>query len=217
MSPKKLALGLALAASLLAATGCRQNMHNQHKVEPFESSDFFKDGQASRQLPEGVVPRGSYGEKIAPYTGLTVARATLLSGPPQVTPQLLKRGQERYNIFCSPCHGRLGDGRGMIVRRGYKQPASFHDPRLRGVQADYFVTVMTEGFGVMPSYAQEVPESDRWAIASYIRALQYSQNARLEELTQDQRRKVEAALAAPTTEGGGEHGEHDAHPAPEVP
>jgi mono/diheme cytochrome c family protein len=177
------------------AAGCRQNMHNQHKVKPLAASDFFADGQGARPIPAGTVPRGGPGEEIAPYTGLTVARQALPAGPPPVTLALLRRGQERFDIFCSPCHSRLGDGRGMIVRRGYKQPPSFHEPRLRGVPVDYFVTVMTEGFGVMPSYAAQIPVADRWAIASYVRALQYSQNARLADLPAAARPAVEAELA----------------------
>lgn len=154
---------LAVCLLCLPAAGCRQNMHDQHKLEPYEASDFFADGQGSRPLPAGTVPREAFSEtKIA---------------PPPVTIELLRRGRQRYNIFCSPCHGRTGDGLGMIVRRGYKQPPSFHDPRLRGVPAEYFVTTMTQGFGVMPSYAEEVSPEDRWAIAAFIRALQYSQNA----------------------------------------
>jgi mono/diheme cytochrome c family protein len=197
----------ALAVCLLSLTalaGCRQNMHNQNKLEPYEASTFFADGQGSRQLPAGTVPRNAYGEEIAPYTGLVVAPAPPMQmsqtsqamsvTPPPVTMALLKRGQERYNIFCSPCHGRTGDGLGMIVRRGYKQPPSFHDPRLRSAPADHFVTTMTEGFGVMPSYAEEVSPADRWAIAAYIRALQYSQNARLADIPAGRRQAVETEI-----------------------
>jgi mono/diheme cytochrome c family protein len=191
----------ALALVLLAASGCRQNMHNQHKLEPYEGSDFFADGQGSRQLPAAVVPLGTFGAEIAPYTGLVVTNAAdgaaNQDGPPAMSIELVRRGQQRFNIFCSPCHGRAGDGAGMIVQRGYKQPTSFHDPRLLAAQADYFVTVMTEGFGVMPSYKEEVPVRDRWAIAAYIRALQYSRNARLAELPEAQRQVVISALAQP--------------------
>lgn len=173
MSPKTLTLfALCLAAAALTA-GCRQNMHNQNKLEPLEASAFFTDGQGSRQVPSGTVPRGAFGAKIAPYTGLAVAPPDP-QGPPRVTMALLRRGQDRYNVFCAPCHDRAGTGRGMIVRRGYKQPPSYHDARLRSVPADYFVQVMTEGFGVMPAYAEEVALRDRWAIAAYIRALQYN-------------------------------------------
>jgi len=190
---------MILAACLLATAGCRQNMHNQNKLEPYESSAFFADGQGSRQLPANTVPRNAYGEEIAPYTGLVVTPAPPMLASqvpvaPPVTMAMLRRGQERYNIFCSPCHGRTGDGLGMIVRRGYKQPPSFHEPRLRSAPADHFVTTMTEGFGVMPSYAEEVSPADRWAIAAYIRALQYSQNARLAEIPADRRQAVESEI-----------------------
>jgi mono/diheme cytochrome c family protein len=200
---------LALGLVLLAASGCRQNMHNQHKLEAYEGSDFFADGQGSRQLPEAVVPLGTFGAEIAPYTGLVVTPAAQnQDAMPAMSIELLRRGQERFNIFCSPCHGRAGEGNGMIVQRGYKQPTSFHDPRLLAAQADYFVTVMTEGFGVMPSYKEEVPVRDRWAIAAYIRALQYSQNARLAELPEAQRQIVISGMANP---GGGTAGLSSGH------
>jgi len=195
------ALTLSLAAALVLSAGCRQNMHNQNKVEPYEPSDFYADGQASRPIPAGTVARNANGAKIAPYTGLTLVPAPALAGPPPVTLALLQRGQERFNIYCSPCHSRVGDGRGMIVQRGYKQPASYHDPRLVSAPADYFVQVITQGFGVMPSYASQVGLEDRWAIAYYIRALQYSQNARLADLPPDVRAGIESTLA-----GGGAAG-----------
>lgn len=178
-------LALCLAAVTFTA-GCRQNMHNQNKLEPYESSSFFTDGQGSRKVPPGTVPRGTFGAKIAPYTGLAVAPPAP-PGPPRVTMELLRRGRDRYDVFCSPCHDRVGTGRGMIVRRGYKQPPSLHDARLRGVPADYFVQVIAEGFGVMPAYAEEVAPHDRWAIAAYIRALQYSENARLAQIPSEAR------------------------------
>jgi mono/diheme cytochrome c family protein len=189
------ALTLSLAAALVLTAGCRQNMHNQNKVEPYEPSDFYADGQAARLIPAHTVARNAYGAKIAPYTGLTVLPAPAVSGPPPVTMALLKRGQERYNVFCSPCHSRVGDGHGMIVQRGYKQPTAYTDPRLVSAPTDYFVQVMTQGFGVMPSYASQVPLEDRWAIAYYIRALQYSQNANLADLPADVRPGIESTLA----------------------
>lgn len=195
------ALTLSLAAALVLTAGCRQNMHNQNKVEPYEPSDFYADGQASRPIPAGTVARNANGAKIAPYTGLTLVPAPALAGPPAVTLALLKRGQERFNIYCSPCHSRVGDGRGMIVQRGYKQPTPYSDPRLVSAPTDYFVQVITQGFGVMPSYASQVGLEDRWAIAYYIRALQYSQNARLADLPPDARAAVESTLA-----GGGAAG-----------
>lgn len=202
MSTKSLAPRAGRAALLalclaVTATGCRQNMHNQNKVEPYEPSAFFADGQGSRLPLQGTVPRGAFGHRIAPYTGLV--EAPPIPAQPPVTMALLKRGQERFNVFCAPCHDRTGGGRGMIVRRGYKQPTSFHDPRLRSSPPEYFVQVMTEGFGVMPAYAEEVSPEDRWAVAAYIRALQYSQNARLAELTAAQRQAIESGLRQSTT------------------
>jgi mono/diheme cytochrome c family protein len=191
------ALTLGLAAALVLTAGCRQNMHNQNKVKPYAASDFYPDGQSARPIPAGTVARNADGAKIAPYTGLTVAPAPTLVGPPPVTLALLQRGRQRFNVFCSPCHGRVGDGRGMIVQRGYKQPTSYHDARLVDAPTDYFVQVITQGFGVMPSYAPQVPLEDRWAIAYYIRALQYSQNARLAELPPDVRAEIESTLNRP--------------------
>jgi mono/diheme cytochrome c family protein len=216
---------MILAVCLLATMGCRQNMHNQNKLEPYEASAFFADGQGSRQTPVGTVPRSAFGENVAPYTGLTetpspsatpVPAPALMPGQAQpvsaqpptqtVTMQMLRRGQERYNIFCSPCHGRVGDGLGMIVRRGYKQPPSFHEARLRSAPAEHFVTTMTEGFGVMPPYAEEVSLPDRWAIAAYIRALQYSQNAHLAEIPANRRQAVESEIRKSLNPASGAQG-----------
>jgi mono/diheme cytochrome c family protein len=172
-------------------------MHNQPKVEPLEASSFFNDGQGARPLPAHTVARGDLRQGFA-YTGLDAANRPVAQMPFPVTRAVLLRGQERYNIFCSPCHDQVGSGQGMIVRRGYKQPSSYHIDRLRSAPVGYFFNVMTEGFGVMPSYAPQVPVADRWAIAAYIRVLQYSQNARLADLAglpPEVRRKVEAELA----------------------
>jgi mono/diheme cytochrome c family protein len=199
---EKLAHAAATALLLLLpvmTTGCRQNMHNQNKILPLRESSFFPDGLSARPLPAGTVPRGGVGETIAPYTGLTLSRQVLPPGPPPVTLAMLQRGRERFNIFCSPCHDRTGSGNGMIVQRGFKRPTSYHTDRLRSVPVDYFYQVMTEGFGVMPSYASQVPPEDRWAIASYIRALQYAQNGRLADLPPDARQAVESKLAGKET------------------
>jgi mono/diheme cytochrome c family protein len=185
--------GIAAVVVLLATAGCRQNMHNQHKINTLGPSTFFADGQGARPLPAHTVARGDLREGFA-YTGLDAAGKPAAQMPFPVTRQVLLRGQERYNVFCSPCHDRAGNGRGMIVRRGYKQPTSYHIERLRNAPVGYFFNVMTEGYGVMPSYAPQVPVSDRWAIAAYIRVLQYSQNARLADLPADVRQKVEADL-----------------------
>lgn len=188
---------LALAACVLAA-GCRLNMHDQHKVKPLGASTFFADGQGARPLPAHTIARGDLREGFA-FTGLGPDNKPVAQMPPeiQVTKELLLRGQERFNIYCSPCHGRLGLGNGMIVQRGYKQPTSYHIERLRTAPIGYFFNVMTEGYGVMPTYAPQIPVHDRWAIAAYIRVLQYSQNANaadLASLSQEDQQKVQQDL-----------------------
>jgi mono/diheme cytochrome c family protein len=225
-NPRRAVLCLA-ACVLLAAAGCRQNMHNQAKVEPLEESDFFDDGVGSRPLPANTVARGDLRADVGTYTGISAAGQPLAAPPFPVTKEVLEHGKERFNVFCSPCHSRVGDGRGMIVQRGYKQPTSFHDPRLRGSQVGYFFNVMTEGYGVMPSYAPQIPVNDRWAIAAYIRVLQYSQNARLADLSPERRALVEerlvrsvrpaqpmdAGMPAPGAPGPGHSGSGSAPPS----
>jgi mono/diheme cytochrome c family protein len=188
---------LTIAACLLA-TGCRQNMHNQHKVEPLGESTFFAGGQGARPIPAHTVARGDLREGFA-FTGLGADNKPIAQMPPEIklSRELLVRGQERFNIYCSPCHGRLGNGNGMIVQRGYKQPTSYHIERLRAAPIGYFFNVMTDGYGVMPPYAPQIPVADRWAIAAYIRVLQYSQNARLAELPPAAQQRVQAQLANP--------------------
>ncbi len=209
---------MVLAAILLLA-GCRQNMHNQHKVKTLAANDFFADGQGARPLPAHTVARGD--RRVGSvYSGLDAANRPIDTFPFPVTREMLMRGRERYDIFCSPCHGKLGDGRGMIVSRGYKQPSSYHVERLRNAPAGYFVNVITAGFGVMPSYAPQVSIEDRWAIAAYIRALQYSQNARLADLPPEARRRVEAELAQAASAAAtppAAHGSQPSHPPSEVP
>lgn len=191
---------LALAACLLAA-GCRLNMHDQHKVKTLGESTFFADGQGARPLPAHTIARGDLREGLV-FTGLGPDNKPIAQMPPeiQVTKELLLRGQERFNIYCSPCHGRLGLGNGMIAQRGYKQPTSYHIERLRTAPIGYFFNVMTEGYGVMPTYAPQIPVHDRWAIAAYIRVLQYSQNATLAELPAADQQIVQEQLANPAAQ-----------------
>ena len=167
---------LILLASTLTVTGCRQDMHNQPRYKPFAASAFFIDGRSERPTIEDTVARGQLHLDEARYTG-KVNGKDIDYFPIQITREDLARGQERFNIFCSPCHGRLGDGRGMIVMRGLRQPPTYHDPRLINAPIGHFFDVMTNGFGAMFSYASRVPVDDRWRIAAYIRALQLSQNA----------------------------------------
>ena len=172
----------------LSALACRQDMHDQTKLEPYESSRFFADGQASRPLPAGTVARGQLREDKLLHTGMTPAGAFTAELPIPLDARVLRRGRDRYDVFCAPCHDRLGSGRGMVVRRGFKAPTSFHDERLRQAPVGYFFDVMTNGFATMPSYASQIAVEDRWAIAAYVRALQLSQNARLAELPEADRR-----------------------------
>jgi len=186
-----------IAVALTSACGVRFDMQDQPRYETYKKSDFFPDNRASRELPEGTVARGQLYENKAFYTGkidnpnlnAPVATTTDATGntlvssfpndidefPVPVTKELIDRGQERYNINCIVCHGPVGNGDGMIVRRGFPQPPTYHDDRLRNAPVGHFFDVMTNGWGKMNSYAYQVPPADRWAIAAYIRALQVSQ------------------------------------------
>jgi mono/diheme cytochrome c family protein len=187
------ALGAAAALVLLA--GCRQDMHDQPRIDPLAENRFFADGSGARPLPANTVARGELRADTAFYSG-QAADGSLLTAPPMpVTRELLVRGQERFDIFCAPCHGRAGDGTGMVVQRGYKKPSSFHVDRLRQPPVAYFYFVMSNGFGVMPSYAAQIPAADRWAIAAYIRTLQLAHHYDAGELTADERRGLDGAAA----------------------
>jgi Cytochrome C oxidase, cbb3-type, subunit III len=185
---RKLCVLLLLGLAILA--GCRQKMADQPRYEPLVRSTFFEDGRAARPLVEGTVARGELRGDELLYTGKEGGKPVDLF-PFPVTLAVLARGQQRYNIFCSPCHDRAGTGQGMIVRRGYRVPSSFHIDRLRQAPAGYFFDVISNGFGVMPDYAQQVQPEDRWAIVAYIRALQLSQHATLADVPEDQRQQLE--------------------------
>ena len=167
---------LSSAFCLLTVAGCRQDMHNQPKYKPLRASTLFADGSSARPIIEGTIARGTLNEDEAFYTG-KVGTQTLKELPFAITEADLNRGQERYNIFCAPCHDAAGGGQGMIVRRGYRQPPSFADPRLKAADPGHFFDVMTNGFGAMPDYKTQVEPRDRWRIVAYIRALQLSQSA----------------------------------------
>jgi hypothetical protein len=151
-------------------------MHNQPKYKPLRESDFYADRRSSRPIVEGTVARGDLQQDSYYYTGKINGQPGT-EFPMPVTKEVLDRGEERYNIYCSPCHSRVGDGNGMIVQRGFKQPPSYHIDRLRQAPVGHFYDVITNGFGAMSEYRSQVPVADRWAIAAYIRALQLSQNA----------------------------------------
>ncbi len=185
---KKLAGAMLLCVSLAA---CQQQMSEQPRLGPLEKSEFFDDGRASRPAVEGTVARGFLREDEHLYRGL-IDDKPADSFPFAIDRQVLQRGQERYNIFCSPCHDRTGSGQGMIVRRGFRAPPSFHSERLRETPEGMFFQHISRGTGVMPDYAQQLAPEDRWAIVAYIRALQLSQNARPADLSQAERAKLES-------------------------
>jgi mono/diheme cytochrome c family protein len=165
---------IVVLALLLAS--CRQDMHDQPRFKPLQRSDFYADLRSSRPLVQKTVARGQLREDAYFYTGKINNQAGDLM-PFPVTAQVLERGRERFNIYCSPCHSRLGEGNGMIVQRGYRRPPSYHIERLRKAPAGHFFDVITNGFGAMPDYAVQVPARDRWNIIAYIRALQLSSSA----------------------------------------
>jgi hypothetical protein len=181
--------GLLLAIFVLTLTGCRQQMADQPRYDPLEPSAFFADGQSARPLVPGTVARGDLRDDTHFYNG-TTAGAPAKTFPFPISVKVLQRGQERYNIFCSPCHDRTGNGDGMIVQRGFTRPPSFHIQRLRDVPPGHLFHVITQGLGAMPDYRHQIPPEDRWAIVAYVRALQLSYNASLADVPPDQRAKL---------------------------
>ncbi len=188
------ALVLATASFVMAA--CRQDMHDQPKYKPQRVSEFFADGRAGRPELEGTIARGTLNEDTAFYSGKDAAGDDIVEFPVSIDKAFLLRGQQRYDIYCAPCHGRIGNGLGMIVRRGFKQPPSYHIDRLRAAPVGHIFDVISNGYGAMLNYASQVQPRDRWAITAYIRALQYSQNAPLAQLSPDARAKVPGASTA---------------------
>ena len=178
MSKTKLKFSGLLLLGTLSLTGCglRLDMHVQPKLKPLRESEFWGDSRGSRPLVENTVARGDLREDTYFYTGMINGKEGDQM-PFPVTEQVLKRGQERFNIYCTPCHSRTGDGNGMIVQRGFRRPPSYQDPRLLSAPIGHFYDVISNGFGAMPDYAAQVTPHDRWAIAAYIRALQLSQHA----------------------------------------
>jgi mono/diheme cytochrome c family protein len=176
-------------------------MHDAPRYEAYEASAIFPDGRASRSAPANTVARGWLRDNEALYTG-KVDGQLVDRVPFALTTADLRRGQERFTIYCTPCHGQLGDGNGMVVQRGLRQAANFHHDRLRQERIGYLFDVMTNGFGAMQSYAEQVPVRDRWLIAAYVRALQYSQNASLNDVPADRRATLDSPPGEPRPEGG---------------
>jgi hypothetical protein len=184
-----LCVSVVLVFTVLA--GCRQKMADQPRYEPLGRSTFFDDERAARPLVEGTVARDQLRTDEHLYQGKQHGKL-VDTFPFPVTLAVLSRGRERYDIFCSPCHDRVGTGQGMIVRRGYRAPPSLHIERLRQAPAGHFFDVMTNGFGVMPDYTQQIRPADRWAIVAYVRALQFSQHAAVADVPADRRKQLES-------------------------
>jgi mono/diheme cytochrome c family protein len=180
--------GFAAFAFLFGAA-CRQDMHDQPKYIPLRESTFFADARSARPLVDGTVARGQLREDDLLYAGKMGGQdATIF--PSRVDAAVMARGHERFDIYCSPCHGRTGQGDGMVVRRGYRRPPSFHQDRLRSAPVGHFFDVITNGFGAMPDYAAQIKAEDRWAIIAYVRALQLSEHAPMADVPVSERGKI---------------------------
>jgi mono/diheme cytochrome c family protein len=172
------------------ASGCRQDMQDQPKYIPLRPTDFFGDGRSQRPVIAGTVARGHLDDDALFYTGKGPDGKFVDDFPFPVTKDVVLRGQQRFNIYCTPCHDRNGNGQGMVVRRGFRHPPSYHIDRLRQVPNGYIFDVMTNGFGAMPTYGAQIQPADRWAIVSYIRALQASQMASINDVPADARAQL---------------------------
>lgn len=184
------ALRQMLAGTCLASLmACQQQMADQPRYKPLARSTFFGDERSGRPLVEGTVARGHLDADEQFYTGKSGGKL-VDTFPFPITRAVLLRGQERFDIFCSPCHDRVGTGQGMVVRRGFRPPPSYHIERLRQAPVGHFFDVMTHGFGAMPDYAEQIPPEDRWAIVAYIRVLQLSQHAALADAPENERQRL---------------------------
>jgi mono/diheme cytochrome c family protein len=190
-----------LAAALVVVSACRQDMHDAPRYDPLEASTVLPNGSSAQPLVAGTVARGFLDEDSLLYTG-KVDGAVSPDFPFPITKADLDRGQQRFNIYCSPCHGRTGQGNGMVVQRGYRQPPSYHIDRLRQAPAGYFFDVITNGFGAMPDYRAQVPVEDRWRIVAYIRALQLSESATAADIPAAELQRLESGAAAPAPAEG---------------
>ena len=193
----------AIALVLAAASGCRQDMHDQPKYIPLRYSSFFADARSERPLVPGTVARGHLDEDALLYTGKGPDGKPSNLFPFPVTKDVIKRGQQRFDIYCTPCHDRTGYGLGMVVRRGYRHPPSYHTDQARALANGFIFDVITNGFGAMPDYAAQIPVRDRWAIVAYVRALQLSQHASVKDLTAEDRARLPQTGTAPVPAKGG--------------
>jgi mono/diheme cytochrome c family protein len=192
------------AVATMSLVGCRQDMHDAPRYDPLEASELFHNGASGQPLVAGTVARGQLNDDELLTTG-KVNGQVVDQFPFAISHADIDRGEERFNIFCSPCHGRTGRGNGMVVQRGFRQPPSYHIDRLRQAPAGYFFDAMTNGFGVMPDYRAQVTVADRWRIVAYIRALQASYHATVADLPADLQSDT-AKLDAPPPAAASAHG-----------
>lgn len=193
--PSSICAGVLGVVLLASGCGIRRNMYDQPKFEPYEKTTFFGDNRSARELVPGTVPVGHLREDDAFYRGRDENGDFLTEIPIEVTREVVLRGQDRFRIYCTPCHGESGYGNGMIVQRGYKQPSNYHTDDLRSnpdKPAGYIFDVISNGFGVMSGYSYQLKPEDRWAVVAYIRALQLSQYARSATLPEEDRTHLEA-------------------------
>ncbi len=208
---RRAALAAALGAtSLLTACGIRLDMHDQPKYKPLQENDFYADKRASRPIVEGTVARGQLGTDELFYTG-KINGQEADQFPYPVTQQMVERGRDRFNIYCAPCHSRIGDGNGMVVQRGFKRPPDYTEDKLMKAPVGHFVNVMTNGFGSMSEYKSQLSIQDRWAVAAYIRALQLARKGTAADVPPGTQiangpPKVETRSEAPESSQQGTHG-----------
>lgn len=179
----------AMFFGVLVTSACRQDMQDQPKYKPLAPSRFFADGRSARPIPAHTIARDELNDNDSFHTG-EINGAFLDTIPLAVNLQVLERGHDRYNIFCSPCHGEVGDGLGMVARRGFQIPANLHTDRLRAVPPGYIYQVITNGYGAMPDHGDQIPVRDRWAIVAFVRALQLSHHATLADVPPAEREQL---------------------------
>lgn len=195
MSSANIPVAARIEVALLMAcclAGCRQDMHDQPRYRPLEASTFFADGRSARPLPAGTIARGELNNTAPAFTGVQANGTFVDQLPMPLTRQVVLRGRERYDIYCSPCHGLNADAQGMVALRGYRAPPALVTDRVRRMPAGYIFAVITNGFGGMPDYAEQIQPDDRWAIVTYLRALQLRQST-LAEVPSDRRTELDEA------------------------
>lgn len=192
LKPRLQAQACSTLLLAMIAAGCRQDMHDQPRYKPLAASEFFPDGRSARPIPAGTVAIDELQNTDPFYTGYTGNDPANFMDtiPTPITAELLQRGQERFDIFCSPCHDRLGTGHGMIERRGFKIPADLDSDRIRQAPPGYVFQVISNGYGAMPDHRDQIPAADRWAIVAYIRALQLSRSATVADVPAQNRSQL---------------------------